>query len=313
MEEIKHLVEVTDKGLKIIDEELMEQVKKKNLSPSMVSSFFQCPADWLMDSFILRKMEYEEPIHFARGHIFHDSMEAFFTLPPEERTKEMLGKTATSVIREKYSQYLTDRETMKWVMDALKGYLDVNPDYKEDRIPRIIVNEKERLGLEYFASTPVGKTKRRVVGFVDKMILTGDTLEDGVIIEDYKTGKNVAKFDPDKPINKDNDFGYWRQQLYYVIAMEQAGYKVKGARLTFPIAGQVVEIDVHNENLRKQVEADFEELERQLDLCIEQNLFPFKGHFWCAWCGTLHPNFRARKKPQVNYQELVQYVKFQEY
>lgn len=306
---INKLVRVTNKGLEIIDEELMNKVKKKKLSPSMVSSFQQCPADWLMDSFILKEIEHEEPIYFARGHIFHETMEKFYAEDKNKRNKKLLGKLATQVMKENYSHLIADKETMAWVMKALVGYVDIVPDYANEEIAMIEGKKGLTPGLEVFVNAHVGNTKRQVVGIVDKISVN----EDGSLtIEDFKTGQKVGKFDPNEKISKDNDFGYWRQQIYYAMALEQKGLNISNVKLTYPIAGEVVHIDFKNEDLRKQVIEDFEELDRNFEICIEQNLFPFKGHFWCQWCGTLHPGYRARKKPQVNYYELSELVEFME-
>ena len=47
------LVKVHNEGIEILDDELLNKISNKNLSASMVSSFLECPADWLMNSFIL--------------------------------------------------------------------------------------------------------------------------------------------------------------------------------------------------------------------------------------------------------------------
>ena len=41
IKETPKLVKVTEKGIVILDQDLMNDIKKKNLSASMVSSFFQ--------------------------------------------------------------------------------------------------------------------------------------------------------------------------------------------------------------------------------------------------------------------------------
>lgn len=306
------LIKVTDKGVSIINDELMDKIKKKNLSASMVSSFFQCPADWVMDNFILPKLDHEEPIYFVRGKIFHDTMERFFALDPEERTPKILSKTALELIKDKYKESLEDPETMEWVRTALKGYLEAEFPYKDvnvARIPKKVGGEPE-LGVELFVKGKLGNTERQVVGFVDRI----DELPDGRLqVVDYKTGKKISPFDPNQPISDSNDFGYWRQQLAYSMLLEQAGHKVGGALLEFPIAKGAVKVDVENEELRKQVERDFEAVDSALTKCIEDNLFPFHGHFFCKWCGMLSPDFTPSRfgKLDVSWEEVLQYVELQ--
>lgn len=307
----KKLIKVTKEGIVILDDELLEKVKKKNLSASMVSSLGQCPADWFMDSFILPMVSHEEPVHFARGHIFHNTMERFFTLPKEERNPKILSQLAMVVIKKDYSTYLNDLETLAWVKEALKGYLETGFAYKDVDVAQIVKQSWKgpELGVEIFVKGKLGNTTREVVGFVDRV----DRLADNSLrVVDYKSGKKIHPFDPDKDIDSHNDFGYWRQQLAYTMLLEQAGHKVSGAVLEFPIARGEVVVDVNNDKLRAQVEADFEQADRVLNKCLEDNLFPFQGHMFCSWCGMLSTDYKISKWStlNVNWEELNQYIEF---
>lgn len=305
----KH-VKVYEDGLEIISDELMNKVKRKQLSASMVSGFAQCPADWLMSSFLLPKMDHEEPIYFARGHIFHDTMETFFNFPKEERNPQKLSQTAMNVIKKDYKEYLEDRETMKWVRDALKGYIETGFEYANVDVAQITKDPEKgpEIGTELFVKGKLGNTQREVVGYVDRV----DQLPNGSLgIVDYKTGKKIQPFDPSKPISDSNSFDYWRQQLAYTMLLEQDGYYIGGAKLEFPIAKGEVIVDVRNEYLRKQVEEDFERTDLALTKCIEDNFFPFHGHFFCKWCGMLSPqNYRVSRfgKLNVSWADVNQYV-----
>ena len=308
-EKVAKLVKVHPDGIEITDDELMNKIKRKNLSASMVSSFFQCPADWVMNSFLLPMMDYEEPVHFVRGNIFHDTMEAFFTIEKSERNPLVLSQLAMKVIKEKYKESLTDRETMAWVKDALQGYLQAGFPYKDVDVAHI-VKQKGRapeLGVEIFVRGKLGDTTRDVVGFVDRV----DQLPDGTLqVVDYKSGKKIYPFNPDAAIGGSNDFGYWRQQLAYTMLLEKDGHNVSNAKLEFPIAQGEVVVDVKNERLRKQVESDFEAVDAALNKCIEDNFFPFNGHMFCKWCGMLSPNHTPSRygKLNVSIADINQYV-----
>lgn len=310
IEEIKEeskLVKVHTDGIEIIDEGLMNEIKRKNLSASMVSSIFECPADWMMNSFLLGKMDYEEPVHFVRGNIFHKTMEEFFRLPKEERNPKALSQLAMKVIKKDYEAYLTDRETMAWVKQALKGYLEGGFDYKNVDIAEIDTGKGVSPGIEILVKGKLGNTERDVVGFVDRI----DRLEDGTLqIVDYKSGKRIYPFDPNKPLDDNNNFGYWRQQLAYSMLLEKDGYKIGGAKLEFPIAKGEVIVDVNNQEMRKQVEADFERADSMLTKCIEESFFPFNGHMFCKWCGMLSPNYTPSRfgKLNVSWEDVSQYV-----
>lgn len=285
------LIKVREDGIVILSEELMDLIKKKNLSPSLVSSFNQCPADWLLEAFIMPKMKVAEPIHFARGNAFHSTMELFFSLPKEKRNSTTLAQAAGKVFKEKYPHLLQDKETIEWMKVAMNGYLTSGFDYSNVEIATIEQDGKEKNGIEIFVKGKIGETKRDFLGFVDRV----DRLPNGALgIVDYKTGKKIAPFDPSLPVNNEtNDFAYWRQQLAYTMILEQQGHYVAGAKLEFPVAKGEVIVDVRNEHLRKQVQLDIEQVDRELDECIEKKFFPFKGHKYCKWCGTLSPNFKA--------------------
>ena len=309
VEEKPKLIKVKKDGIIILDEGLMNDIKKKNLSASMISSFFQCPADWVMDSFLLPKMDYEEPVHFVRGNIFHSAMEKFFTLPKEQRNPKTLSQAAMYVIKKDYKEHLTNLETMQWVKDALQGYLETGFEYADVDIAQIIKNPEKgpELGVEIFVRGKLGNTTRDVVGFVDRV----DRLPDGSLqIVDYKSGKKIYPFDPNEVIGDRNDFGYWRQQLAYTMLLEQAGHQVSKAKLEFPIARGEVIVDVNNKELRKQVERDFEAVDAALSKCIEDNFFPFNGHMFCKWCGMLSPNYTPSRygKLNVSWEDINQYV-----
>lgn len=307
------LVKVTEEGIVILDDNLMKKVKAKNLSASMVSSVEQCPADWLMDSFILPKIDHEEPIYFVKGKIFHDTMEAFFTLPKEKRNPNTLSQLAMKVIKSDFKDSLEDPETMSWIRDALKGYLETGFPYEDVNVAQIVkkAGRAPELGVELFVKGKLGNTTRQVVGFVDRI----DELPDGSLqVVDYKSGGKIQPFDPDKEIGEGNDFSYWRQQLAYSMLLEQDGHNVGGAILEFPVARGTVEVDVNNQELKKRVEEDFEKVDRNLNKYIEENLFPFKGHFFCKWCGMLNPNYTTSRFGHLNvsWEDVNQFVEYLE-
>ena len=303
------LIKVHPDGIEILDDELLEKIKNKNLSASMVSSFFQCPADWVMNSFILPMVDHEEPIYFVRGKIFHDAMEIFFNYPKEQRSPRLLSQLTMKVIQEKYKESLEDKETMNWVRDALKGYIDGGFEYANVDVAQIVKQSWKgpEIGTELFVKGKIGDTERQVVGFVDRI----DQLPNGSLqIVDYKTGGKIQPFDPQKPVGDSNDFSYWRQQLAYAILLEQDGHYIGGAKLEFPVAKGEVVVDVRNEHLRKQVVEDFERLDSSLTKCVNERFFPFAGHFFCKWCGMLSPNFTPSRfgKLNVSWEDVTQYV-----
>ena len=303
---------IPGKGITIINEGLMNELKKKKLSASMVGSFLTCPADWLMDTFILRKIEHEEPIHLSRGTLFHSVMEKFFAIDKGKRTTQELSKICNEIFKsEEYSYLDTDLETKKWLFDAVKKYLHMGFDYNNEEIAIIKNNRKQVKGLECFVGGRIGNVTRDIVGFVDKVVT--DDNGQSIIVEDWKTGKKIHPFDPDKEISQNNSFDYWRQQTLYAMLLEQSGNKIKSARLIFPVAEGVVNVDCNNPKIREQVIKDMELVDSQLTKCIENNLFPFQAGIFCSWCGALNPNHRGRKQPlQVNKNQLYELIQYSE-
>lgn len=306
-EEIKKMLKVTENGLIIQSEELLQALNKKNLSASLVSSLRQCPADWFLNTFILPKLRHTEPIYFTRGSAFHSAMEEFFKLPKEKRTKKALSAITYEVMKKDYPSLVEDKESMAWMKNALIGYLEGGFNYENVDLAQIEKDGVVKPGIELFVKGKIGDTKRPFVGFVDRL----DQLPNGSLqIVDYKTGGKISPFDPSKPINDSNSFDYWRQQLAYTMVLESQGHYIGGAKLEFPVAkGQVI-VDVRNEHLRQQVEKDFEAADKLIDKMVQEKFVPFHGHFFCKWCGILSPKFPSPRFGglDLSWEEINQYL-----
>lgn len=305
-EERKKLIRIKDKGIEIIDEDLMNKIKNGNLSASMASSFLACPADWLLDKYILKELEHSEPIHLNRGTLFHSIMEAFFAVPNEYRTPQVLGTITQEVTNHDFPEFMSDSATKEWVKNAVMGYLSMGFDFQDEIIPTVHVDNKEQYGLEIFVKDTIGECTRPTVGFVDKLV---EYEKDGKMIlavQDWKTGKKIHPYNPNKPIGPNNDFGYWRQQTLYAMLLENEGIFPDEAQLIFPVARGIVDVDFKSEVIRKQVIDDMEKVDRLLTRCIDENMFPFTPAQWCKWCHLL---YKGKKKgramfPDINQNEL---------
>lgn len=316
MEEIKKLIRVHDGkdgnpgGIEIIDDELYKKVSNCNLSPSMANSFLDCPADWLLDKYILPKLEHEEPIYFARGTAFHKVMERFFTLSPAERVPARLGKLTIETLKNDYPDLYKDSESVEWIKDAIRQYVRMGFNYQQDIIPNVEMDgRKPKIGLELFVSGNFG-TKHKVLGFVDKLTL--QNTEDGkpkLVMQDWKTGKAIHNYTPGKPISWQNSFDYWRQQTLYSMMLEQQGIHVDDASLIFPVANGVVHVDWQNKDVQAQAIKDMQDLDRELCKCIDNNFFPFTPKMFCNWCDLLYTKHVGKlTPPKINPDEFEQYV-----
>lgn len=310
--EPKKLVRIHEAGVEIIDEDLFKKVSKGNLSASMVNSLSSCPADWILDKYILRELDHEEQPALERGTLFHEIMEAFFALQPGERTPKVLGELTQQVTKEKHPHLMNDAEAKAWIKTAIRNYLSMGFDFNSEVIPTLEVAGKEQYGLEIFTSGKIGNTDRKIVGFIDKIIEKDIDGEKKLFIEDWKTGKTAKSFNPDKPVGPNNSFDYWRQQALYAYLLEQEGLEIEGASLIFPVANKIIDVDFKRPDIREKVVADMEATDAKLTEYLDKNFFPFTPDIFCTWC---HMYYKGRKKgraryPKVNRRELNKLVEY---
>lgn len=97
-----------------------------------------------------------------------------------------------------------------------------------------------------------------------------------------------------------------RQQLIYKMLLEQKGFKVSGARLIYPVAGEMVKVDMKDEELAQRVIKDVEDTDKALDVMIENNTFEYKPSFLCSWCSLSRLCPQADIKPYKKMQDAFQ-------
>lgn len=313
-EEIKKLVLVKEKGIEILDDELYKKVSRGNLSASMTNSLLSCPADWLLDKYILREIEHDEQPHLERGTLFHSVMESFFRIPAGMRTPKELGTIVVEETKLNHPHLMADEDSKAWLKNAVMGYLSMGFDFNNEIIPTLEWKGKNQYGLELFVDGKIGDTKRKVVGFVDKLVEKEVNGEKKLFIEDWKTGKQVHPYNPDKPTSSSNSFDYWRQQTLYAMLMEQQGLEIEGASLIFPVAKKIVEVDHKREDVRQHVIDDMIKVDKRLDKCLEQNFFPFTPDTFCTWCHLLYGGKKKGRPrfPRVNQNELNQLLDYED-
>lgn len=304
----KKLVLIREDGVEILDDELYNKIKGGNLSASMVNSLLACPADWVLDKYILPKLDHDEQPALERGTLFHSVMENFFRIPAGERTAKQLGQISKEVMEKDHPHLLHDEEAKAWLKNAVMGYLKMGFDFNDEVIPEITIDDKTQYGLELFLKDYMGDIERPVVGFVDKIVKT----DNGLFIEDWKTGKTVHKYDPDKKADRNNSFDYWRQQTLYAMMLEKKGIPISGASLIFPVAKKIVEVDIHRKDVQDHVISDLIAVDERLKRCLDKNFFPFTPDIFCTWCHLL---YNGRKKgrarfPKINQAELAEIVDF---
>lgn len=379
MTEIKEpLVQITKDGLRVISDETSAKLAKKKLSASTITGLQGCPASWLANSFVIPEIITSEPDNPARrGSMFHQVMENFFALPPEERTHEAMRKQVKIVLSsDEYKDLADNQEAVMWLRGAVNGYYNMHADADPSEVviaeietispqgkgavfgealdklnesgdeekgavdraletvlssnkyyrlrsneaavkwvkkalksylkahgygakdPEAIAARNELIftgnrsvdsGLEIFVTGRIGNASRDTLGFIDRVQETGreegSDISTEVMVEDWKSGAKVKKYNPNTRAKNPEGLGEQRQQMIYSILLEQEkGVKVTGARLIYPVAREVIEVDLTDEKLRARVIADVEAADKQLDNHIERNLFEYSPSILCSWC-----------------------------
>ena len=289
-------IKVTPKGIYVLDPDLRKKIDKLNLSPSMIGNWLQSPADFILGKFIEPEVQIEDTPHLKRGTWFHSTMEAFFGLPQEERTKENLLKVSKEVtMTDEYRDFAKETDNQEWYKNALKSYISAWLDNaKSEKIANLFVMGKSRKGLELFVKGNLGNADRTCLGFIDK-IVEGDN---GLKVQDWTTGKKITNYNPNMKISTNNPFDYWRQQTFYAMLLEQLGATVEEASLLFPCAETptIVLVDHSNPDVRAQVIKDVEQVDKELKEAIDNNyFFEFKKGPYNSWASYLAGLGSARK------------------
>lgn len=295
-------IRIVDNSVQVLDNEIKNKINSINISPSAVGSWLSSPGDYIIDKFIAPEVQKEEQIYFIRGTWFHSIMEDFFKKPGYERTfdglKESLNRVTSS--NDDFKALIDKEENKEWLTNAIRGYWETwgKDQAKDEKIAKLFLMGEQKDGLELFVNGKIGNASRRCLGFIDRLIEGNG----GLKVQDWKTGKHVASYDPNKPISDYNSFDYWRQQLFYTILLEDMGLVVTEASLVFPCADPPTEvfIDVFSQEARNQVVKDVEQMDLELTQCITNDYkFPLKKGRWNSWASWLCGLGNARKPDNI--------------
>lgn len=278
-------IAISNAGLSIISEKTAESLANKKISPSLITGLQGCPASWVASTFVMRDLIEDEPDNAAtRGSLFHRVMEILFSEPAENRTLERIKEIKAIVLaEEEFSFFANIPEALEWLDKAIEGYYKMGGRPKKVQVASIKRegSEEGKPGLEIFVKGNLADAKRDTLGFIDRLTVDQKN-PDGIIIEDWKTGAKAKKWNP--KTKSDEGRPEARQQVIYSMLLEQEGVNVTGARLIFPVAKEVVDVDLNDEKFKEQVITDIKETDEALDNYIETNNFEYKPSFLCAWC-----------------------------
>lgn len=290
--EDNYLISFGPESAAILSEEIKEKLAKKNLSASLVTALNEgCHAKWLADTFVLRDLVPEAMDNAAtRGSMFHKVMEILFALPQEERTHQATRDAVDEVLNDDEFIDAVNEESIAWLRNAVNSYYSMGGKPEKVEIAHVKTGRKTKdgeeelkIGLEVFVKGKIGNTKRDILGFVDQVLQDPrPNRENCIVVSDWKSG---AKFKEWNPKTKSLDgLPEARQQLIYTMLLENVGNKVSAAKLVYPVAKHIVNVNVNDENLRQRVIEDVEKADETLNELIESNEFSYNPTALCSWC-----------------------------
>lgn len=276
---------IGNRGLSVISAEVTEKLAKKNISPSMVTSLGNCPAQWAAGSFVLPSLLPQDDDNAAsRGSLFHKVMEVFFDREPENRPRTDIPAIIDDVLEtEEFALFKDNEDALRWLDNAIDGYYRMGGRPEKVRIANYkrAGEEVERKGLEVFVKGKIGNTERNCLGFIDRLA-EDHRVEDGVIIEDWKSGAKAKVWNP-KTKSTDGQ-AEARQQVMYSMLLKDEGVNVTGARLIYPVAEKVVPVTIDDPDFNARVIEDVENTDKALTTMIENNEFEYRPNVLCSWC-----------------------------
>lgn len=277
------LLTMDEEGAHIASDEIFKKFKGKKISASLISGLEGCHAKWVADTFVVDevvKRPLDNPM--TRGSLFHKVMEEVFIEEPANRTTELVKAKVIEVLSHPdYDHFKTNKDAVEWLKDAVNGYYKMGGKPQNVRVATIETPKGPKTGIEIFVIGSIGEAKRKVLGFVDRIIVDPKD-ETKVIVEDWKSGAKAKHW---KSHTKDDEgWAEQRQQTIYSMILEGDGTDVSSARLIYPVAREVVKVDPNDEAIREKVVKDVEEADEKLDHLQETNTFEYSPSFLCAFC-----------------------------
>lgn len=258
-----------------------------------VNGYYNMHADTDPSDVVIAEIETISPE--GKGTVFGETLDRLNESGDEE--KDAVKLTLQDVLSSsKYYRLRSNEAAVKWIKKSLKSYLKAHGYGSKD--PEAIAARNELIfagnrsvdsGLEIFVTGRIGNASRDTLGFIDRVQEMdreeGADVSSEVMVEDWKSGAKVKKYKPGTRAKNPEGLAEQRQQIIYSILLEQEkGVKVTGARLIYPVAREVVEVDLSDEKLRERVIQDVEDADAQLTDHIERNLFEYSPSILCSWC-----------------------------
>jgi RecB family exonuclease len=279
------LISMDGEGVHIVHADKARALEKKNLSPSLITGISGCPASWAADNFAVRDLVTQEPDNaMRRGNLFHKVMEEVFARPGEERTPALMKAMVEQVMQSAdFVDLSTNEDVVAWLRMAINNYYSMGARPEKVKIANLDLDGRgPKKGLELFVKGTIGNASRKSLGFIDRLVEDERSTEGAVIIEDWKTGAKAKHWK--SHTKSDEGLPEQRQQVMYSILLKQKGIQVSGARLIYPVAKDIVKVDLEDEILHARVLETVDEADKKLTHMTEQNTFEYRPSALCAWC-----------------------------
>ncbi len=275
-------------GIHVVSADIADRLSRKNLSASLVTGVEGCPARWMAESFILPDMEkqglIDSPVDDprTRGSLFHKIMELFFAFPQGERTPRNMHILMNEVCaQEEYCELAACPGVMDWLVGAIRGYYAMGARPQLVKVASMVVRGRLHPGLELFVSAHIGHARRSFLGYIDR--LSVDPRDpDSYVIEDWKTGAKCHRWNP--ATKSSEGLPESRQQMLYTAVLRANGSKVSGARLVYPVAREMVTVNVDDEMFMRRCVHDVERVDTELTAMENTNTYGCNPNFLCSWC-----------------------------
>lgn len=280
---------IDSEGMHVDDEQLLSGMERVTASATLVEDFLNgCPARHLFDSKLKKDIFPDGPDSpLPRGTAFHRVMELYYGLEESKRGPKLNGKVLNACARKALSEmpdeFSHDKKFLTWLRGTIDDYMDMNSEYTNVDVAQYKIGHEYKPGLELGVSGYIGGAKRKTFGKIDRLTAT----DDGVYIDDYKTGRKAKAYDPR---DRFPEFGYVRQQTMYAMLLENdakqdnEGFRIVGARLLYPIPNKVLPVDVSDNGIRDQTIKDVEKASTMLNEAVETNTYAFSPGKLCSWC-----------------------------
>lgn len=318
-EEQEILMSMSRDGARIVAPSVSESFEKKSISPSMITGLLgaeACHVRWLAQTFVTRQI-LPTPVdnEAQRGVLFHKVLEDICHIEPKaERTKPKLKEIMIDTLSsEEFKAMSKIPEVRNWLSLAVKSYYDMGGDPTKIDIARVAVNDgterndgnqTPKKGLELFVKGNLGGASRDTLGYVDMITDDPNTAKQGresVVITDWKSGAKSKVWK--KHTKSSEGLAEQRQQIIYTKILRNQGIDVSAARLVYPVAKTVVNVDMEDEELFKRVDENVKETDEMLDTLQETNEFEYTPSFLCAWCPLAKICPKAQIKPYAKMQD----------